>query len=601
MPLREDLLTPIPGANPAGEDLRYTPLYDKLKEARLQEEELPLGAWQRERKVADYPLVIKLTQEAIATKSKDLQLAAWLTEALLNTSGFAGLRDGLGLCRGLLENFWDTVYPPLEDGDAEMRAAPLSWIGTTLDDAAKKVPLVRDGYGWYKFGESRKVGFEDQAKTDQEKKNREKTLKEGKLAPEVFDKSFTETPKALYLQGEKDLDACLESLKVLDEFCKEKFGDAAPSLSKLRDGLAEVRHTVHTLLQKKRETEPDPVEEVPPEAAAAGQEGGAAAEGAGGTTTAAGLVVSVLTSSEPEDRKEAIASISAAAAFLRRREPYSPAAYLMMRGLRWGELRAAAELSDPTMLEAPPTEVRQHIKRLAVNKKWKELLEAGENVMALPYSRAWLDLQRLVVEACVALGSEYNAIAVAIRSELKALLRDVPQLLPATLMDDTPAANAETQGWLRELLQEPADAAPTTKPAAPVTEDGTAPGWQKKFIDSYSLATEALRAGQEQKAFEIMRQEVERQRSGRGRFQRKLQLVQLCLATGKDTIAQPLLDDLAATIEAHKLDEWEDREMVAAALAAIMKSSKKIQGDAKEKQKLFERICRLDPVQALTV
>jgi hypothetical protein len=31
-----------------------------------------------------------------------------------------------------------------------------------------------------------------------------------------------------------------------------------------------------------------------------------------------------------------------------------------------------------------------------------------------------------------------------------------------------------------------------------------------------------------------------------------------------------------------------------------MKSSARVQGDAKEKQKLFERICRLDPVQALT-
>jgi hypothetical protein len=32
-----------------------------------------------------------------------------------------------------------------------------------------------------------------------------------------------------------------------------------------------------------------------------------------------------------------------------------------------------------------------------------------------------------------------------------------------------------------------------------------------------------------------------------------------------------------------------------------MQSSKKIQGDAKLKQAMFERICRLDPVQALSV
>ena len=58
----------------------------------------------------------------------------------------------------------------------------------------------------------------------------------------------------------------------------------------------------------------------------------------------------------------------------------------------------------------------------------------AENVMALPCSRAWLDLHRFVVEACVGLGEPYNAIAVAIRTELKALLRDMPRLQPLALL-----------------------------------------------------------------------------------------------------------------------------------------------------------------------
>jgi type VI secretion system protein ImpA len=69
---------------------------------------------------------------------------------------------------------------------------------------------------------------------------------------------------------------------------------------------------------------------------------------------------------------------------------------------------------------------------------------------------------------------------------------------------------------------------------------------------------------------------------------------------GKDTIAQPLLDDLAAAIETHKLDGWEDPEMVASALTTLMKVSKKLQGNAGDRQKMFERICRLDPVRALS-
>src|SRR5437868_1722791 len=95
MPLRDELLNPIPGANPAGESLRYAPIYDKIKEARRNEDEAPQGDWQRERKVADWPQTIKLITEALGKKSKDLQLAAWLTEAWLWRDGVSGLREGI--------------------------------------------------------------------------------------------------------------------------------------------------------------------------------------------------------------------------------------------------------------------------------------------------------------------------------------------------------------------------------------------------------------------------------------------------------------------------------------------------------------------------
>ena len=70
--LREDILNPIPGDNPAGANLYYDPVMDKLKEARREDDNAPAGEWQRELKVADHKLVIKLGTETIATKSKDL-------------------------------------------------------------------------------------------------------------------------------------------------------------------------------------------------------------------------------------------------------------------------------------------------------------------------------------------------------------------------------------------------------------------------------------------------------------------------------------------------------------------------------------------------
>ena len=615
--LVDELLQPIEGDNPSGADLRYDKVYDDIKEARREDEGLAQGAWQEERKVADLPKAVTLCTNTLKKRTKDLQIAAWLTHALLRKDGFPGLAMGIKVCHGLLDKFWDTLYPVIEDGDLENRSAPLGLFASptsplTLDKFVRHSPLNLEGHSWFLYTESRKVGYEDQAKDANQKKARDlKITKEKKLPPETFDKSFRETPKAFYAGLEKSLDACLASLSALDGFCDTKFtGDSTPSFGPLKTALEEVRHVAHALLDKKRETEPDPVVEAPPpppepagpEGAGpegtpeAGQADQSAAEARPATTYSFNV-----TSSESPARRELVGKVAAVAAALRQKEPSNPAPYLMMRGLRWGDLRTAAWQSDPAMLEAPPTEVRQQIKRLAMDEKWKELLEAGEAVMALPCSRAWLDLQRFVVEACVALGRNYDPIAVAIRSELRCLLRDVPQLLEATLMDDTPAANNETRKWLQEILKEPAGGVATA--GAPETEASNDDGarWQRKFIDSNLLAKEALRTGQPDKAIDIMSQEVGRQRSARGRFQRRVQFVELCVAAGKDAIVQPMLDDLIATIDTHKLEEWEDKTAMASAMVTIVRASKKIQSNAAEKQKYFERVCRLDPVQALNL
>jgi len=216
MPLREDILVPIPGENPSGADLRYDTkllVLDKLKEARRQDDELAQGAWQSERKVANWPLVLKLAQDTLATTSKNLQVAAYLTEALLLTEKFAGLRQGLDLILRLLTDFWDTIYPVIDPEDPETRedrATPLAWINTQLDFPIRSTPLNNAGHSYILYKESRVVGYEDQTKTDKDKKARAAIVAGGKLAPEIFDKAFNETPKAFYTQAEKDLDACLE-------------------------------------------------------------------------------------------------------------------------------------------------------------------------------------------------------------------------------------------------------------------------------------------------------------------------------------------------------------------------------------------------------
>jgi type VI secretion system protein ImpA len=609
MPLRSDLLTPIAGENPSGTDLHRV-LHREISEARREDDDLPQGDYERVRKKADFALITKLTQENLATRTKDLKLATWLTEALFHLEGFTGLHQGLQVCTGLITNFWDTLYPAAPDGDVEARANLLAWLATSLEFPVKMSPVVKSGgYDIFKYKESRTVPTEKQAEADEnEKAKREQLIKEKKLTPEAFDSAFNATPKTFYVQAESGLLGSLAELKKLDGLCDEKIGrEAAPSFVKLRGNLEEIERVIQPLLQRKLALEPDLVPKAPA-AAEPNTSSQSTAEPAQISVSPPAVMPSIvipLGSSEPPERKEAVEKIAYAAAHLRKLAPHNPAPYLLMRGYRWGELRAVPDLSNPRLLEAPDTKLRQQVKLLALDKKWAELLDVAENSMSLPCSRAWLDLQRLVITACMALGAEYEPVATAIRSELRNLLRDIPNLLNATLLDDTPAANSETRTWLQELIQpsgQPSSGdAGESEMSSGSPESTVTSSWTSRAVDPFELAKDAVRAGNLQKGFQIMRAEIARQRSGRGRFQRRLQLVQLCVDAGNDAIAQPLIDDVAVAIDNHKLDDWEDGEMVAAALDTVLRVSKKLSENPEATQKLFERICRLDPVRGLRV
>ncbi len=593
MPLRDDLLNPIAGANPCGENLRYTPIYDKIKEARREEDDVPQGEWQRERKIADYPLVLKLAGEALATKSKDLQIAVWLTEALVKTESFSGLRAGLDLLRGLIDTFWDGLYPEIEDGDLELRAAPLEWLGSRMDATLRSQPLTKTGANWYQFREARTVGYEEEATDSAKQEAREAAIAEGKMTGEEWDQAFKVTPKAFYVELEATLDGTLESLASLSDLCAEKFGADAPSFSPLRATLEEIRHTVHGLLQKKLEAEPDvvapEVESSPEEIAEEQPEPSAEALPAKPRAAPRPLTA------EPVDKEDAFQRVAAAAAFLRREDPYSATPYLLLRSLRFGELRSAGSDLNPDLLEAPSTEIRQSLKKAASEGDWEQVIEIAETAMATPCGRGWLDLQRYVYRACYELG--YSQVQAAIRSEVNALLADYPSLRNATLLDDTPAANAETQAWLDEIApaasaaEEPMFSLP---PAEAEKEEGTPPA-----RDAHDLALEAARAGRAQEAIEILTRAAAAEKSGRGRFLRRLQLAQLCISMGYEHIAHPILEQMTAEIDARELEGWEAADFVVQPFFLLFQCLAKSKADPELQQKIYERICRLDPLQAL--
>ena len=595
MPLRDDLLTPIPGDNPAGANLRYE-LYDIIREARREDIQAPTGGWDRERKVADWTLVAKATGDALATKSKDLQLAVWLIEASYHRESFAGFAAAVRVTAQLIEKFWDHLYPPIEDGDLEMRAAPLVWLGSDkqpLKEAILLAPVTNTGLSIFQYRESKDVGLEAAADDYDKKQARKKKMDAGKMSGEEFDKAFVATPKAWYKQRAADIVASLNALTLLDKVGNEKFGRDAPGYSELRKPIEDVQRIVGELLGEKLKIEPDPVEVVPPPDGNADALG----DGTGDTGSAAALSV------EPTSRDDATQRVMIAARWLRHAEPTSPTSYLMLRALRWGELRAQAPEPDPRLLVAPQPSSRSQLRMLMLDSKWTELLEASEAVMATTAGRGWLDLQRYALRATSELGPEYSAVATAIRSELRALLREVPSLVDLTMMDGLPTASPETRNWLRVEFAgaEPDEVSIAAEPeaataAAPFGASNGADGADR----SYARALGEVRAGRPQKAIELLFRELDREKSARGRFLRQAQLTRIMVESGFEAIARPILDEMLQRMETHRLEEWEAGPLLAQPLSALYHCLAKTGEDASRQQQLYLRICRLDPVQAMS-
>jgi type VI secretion system protein ImpA len=580
-------------------DLRYDPLYDKIKEARREDDDAPQGEWQRARKVADWPLVIKLASEALATKSKDLQLAAWLAEAMLRREGLSGFRESLDLLRGLIDQYWDHLYPELEDGDAEMRAAPLEWVGGRLVVPVKSVPLDRAGHSYFAYMEARAAGYEADAEDDPGKAARRSEMnEEGKPTLEEIDKSFAETPKAFYKKLAADVAGVFQSLQALDDLARERFGEFAPSFIKLREAMEEEERLVGQLLAKKLELEPDPPElATAVDVSAAGNgaiESGPAHAGSGEMAPAGSGALSA----EPGSAADAIARIVGSARYLRHADPLSPVPYLTLRALRWGELRAAGRAPDPRLLEAPTTQVRTQLRGLMLDASWEQLLELSEAVMGTPVGRGWLDLQRYALTACQGLGDEYTGVASAIRSELRALLSAIPSLPRMTLMDDMPTATSATMEWLREeglIATNGDDPAPEAEPVMLVGAEVR----EREGQAGLERATAEVRAGRPEKAVEMLMRALDREKTRRGRFLRQAELARIMVDAGFVQAARPILEELMADIEAHKLEAWEAGEMVARPLALLYRCLMSLDTDDDRRQELYVRVARLDPLQAI--
>jgi type VI secretion system protein ImpA len=572
MPL-EELLQPIAAGSPGGDDLSEDADFIALQQA------VRPASYGKD---PDYDTAEMLAQALLSSKSKDLQVAVFYAETLVHKYGFGGLRQAVDLIQGLLEKYWDNLHPR----ELSYRRGPLASLGS--EDFAIRlqlIPLNDVGHTYWDYRQGSNIPTQAEAEADDKARvKRDALLADGKIPLEVFNAGVAQTSKAFYKQIVADIGGSLSGLQKVDTATKERFGkNDAPSYRELRLALESLQTLLKDLLAQKLLVDPDPVEPEPAEGA----------EGEAGPGEERQLSATVTSVADAESR------VIAAAHFLRKNNPVSPTAYLLLRSLRWGEMRADGAASNEKLLVAPTPETRSRLRSLYLDEQWDTLLESVEQVMATPVGRGWLDLQFYAIRACEQLGDREEARG-AILGALRGLLADFPSLPEMTLMDAMPTASPETKTWVDDLVAPPA-AGETTETTENNGQAPTVDLPTRAPRDVYAIATREAAAGRTDRAIQLLMRELAREPNERARFLRRTQLATIMVNHGLLDIAKPLLNQLITQIDNHNLADWEDAALVAQPLALMVRCMDAQEDSSDSRQEYYLRVCTLNPIQALSL
>lgn len=151
----DTLIAPIDGSHHGvGEDLIFDPRIDAIVAARQEDDPLlAQGNWVTELKVADWDFVKNQCAELLSHTSKDMKLALWYVDALSHTNHLAGISHGLSVLQTFNDEYWLTMYPPLdgEEDSMDIRAGLLSWFVKALTDDIKQLSLADSKAGNYNY------------------------------------------------------------------------------------------------------------------------------------------------------------------------------------------------------------------------------------------------------------------------------------------------------------------------------------------------------------------------------------------------------------------------------------------------------------------
>lgn len=333
----EELLAPVSEDAPAGVDLREDSAADapyyQIKDARnnaraIERNSFPGDENEDHLEKQHWKLILKEAPKALK-QSKDLEIAAWLTEALIREDGFAGLKQGFDLIQGLVDNYWDNLYPmPDEDGISTRVAVLVGLNGInntvgTLVAPINTAAITSDGeYSYWSYLQAQEL---EKVKDNAEK---QKKIKAGSVPMDTIKAAVKPSQSDFYIQLNHDLEHIIATFATLTDTLDEKCGDDTPPSSNIRKSLENTLKALNVIAK----------DIINPEIAPEGESETEYAGETEATTGTAPTTAEFKATGNIKGRLEAFKTLQTVADFFKRTEPHSPIGFSIERLVRWGDM-----------------------------------------------------------------------------------------------------------------------------------------------------------------------------------------------------------------------------------------------------------------------
>lgn len=315
----EALLAPVSDDAPTGEDLSYDASRYELEQAFESSVSIDASGEDAVAEEVDWRRILNSIEEQFG-RSKDIWLAVYLCRAGARSGSLETVEAGTQALAGLMERYWDTVHPTLDELGLPGRKAPCDALARRAEflGPLERTPILAHP----RLGAFSGLDLE-----------RFRTEAENAEGYGMFRAALEDLPPESLGEALERLNRIEEGLRRADTvFTGHAAGEPSPNYGPTYETLAMLKRAVQTF--------------APGAAPAAGAgdagEGASNGGGGGGGSTGGGGRIG----GKVDSREDVMTALDAIGDYYRRREPGSPVPVLLQRARAWVTLDFLSVLKD---------------------------------------------------------------------------------------------------------------------------------------------------------------------------------------------------------------------------------------------------------------